>query len=118
MSNTSKNILLLAGILLSLAVRWPALGLLIGFMRGDPTGWRSDPTQLSTKKAYVKITWIWAGLFAFRILVQAPLFFSDATTLLGIARLLMGPLLFALVAWFTWLMVRKLPPVAGSLQGV
>ncbi len=105
------NAAYLAGILLSLAVRWPALGLLIGFMRGDPTGWRTDLDQVATKKAYVKITWMWAGLFAFRILVQAPLFFSDATTLLGIARLLMGPLLFALVAWLTWLVVRKLPPV-------
>ncbi|MFT3942874.1 MAG: DUF3159 domain-containing protein [Ancrocorticia sp.] len=105
------NAAYLAGILLSLAVRWPALGFLIGFMRGDPTRWRTDPTQAATKKAYIRITWIWAGLFAFRILVQAPLFFSDATTLLGIARLLMGPLLFALVAWFTWLIVRKLPPV-------
>jgi len=108
------NAAYLAGILLSLAVRWPALGLLIGFMRGDPTGWRTDPAQVATKKAYIRITWIWAGLFAFRILVQAPLFFSDATTLLGIARLLMGPLLFALVAWLTWLIVRKLPPVPDA----
>ncbi len=105
------NTAYLAGILLSLVVRWPAMGLLIGFMRGDSTRWRTDPAQVATKKAYIRITWMWAGLFAFRILVQAPLYFADATTLLGIARLLMGPLLFGMVAWLTWLIVRKLPPL-------
>ncbi|MFT0848503.1 DUF3159 domain-containing protein [Actinomycetaceae bacterium L2_0104] len=108
------NSVYLGVLLLSLAVRWPALGVLIGFMRGDGTGWRSDPAQRVTKLAYTRITWLWVGLFAFRILVQAPLFFSDATTLLGVARILMGPLLFALAAWLTWLIVRKLPPVPAA----
>ena len=106
----------LAGMLVSLAVGWPALGLLIGFTRGDAAGWRTDPAQRAAKRAYTRITWIWVCLFAFRILVQLPLFLSDATTLLGIARILMGPLLFALTAWLTWLIVRTLPPVEATAQ--
>lgn len=106
----------LVGLLISLAVRWPALGVLIGFMRGDATRWRTDPAQRAAKQAYTRITWLWVSLFAFRILVQLPLFLSDATTLLGVARILMGPLLFALSAWLTWLIVRKLPPLEATAQ--
>ena len=110
------NVAYLAVLLLSILVRWPALGLFIGFMRGDATGWRTDPRQAQTRRRYTQITWLWVGLFAARLLVQAPLFFAQATTALGVARMLMGPLLFALVAWFSWMMVRNLPqiPVATT----
>lgn len=54
-----------------LLVRWPALGILIGFLRGDTTGWRSDPGLASTKRMYWRITWLWCELFAARLLVQA-----------------------------------------------
>ncbi|MGO1591788.1 MAG: DUF3159 domain-containing protein [Ancrocorticia sp.] len=105
----------LAVLLLSLAARWPALGLLIGFLRGDTAGWRKDPEYASTKRAYQKITWLWCGLFAGRLIVQAPLFFADATAALGVARMVMGPFLFAFVAWISWLMVRPLPEIPGAI---
>ena len=105
------NAAYLGGLLLSLAVRWPALGLLIGALRGDITSWRRDPALIGTKKAYWRITWLWCGLFAARLLVQAPLYSADSTTALGIARLVMGPFLFAFVAWLSWMMVRRLPAV-------
>lgn len=105
------NVAYLAGLLISIAVRWPAMGLLIGFLRGDATGWREDPSQELTRRRYTVVTWMWAGLFAARLLVQAPLYFLDATGPLGIAKLAMGVPLFALVAWFSWLLVRGLPPV-------
>ena len=108
------NVAYLSGLLLSLLVRWPALGILIGFLRGDTTGWRSDPGLASTKRMYWRITWLWCGLFAARLLVQAPLFFADATTALGIARVVMGPFLFAFVAWLSWIMVRRLPQVTPA----
>lgn len=104
----------LAALLISMAARWPALGLLIGFLRGDATSWRKDPELASTKRAYWQITWLWCALFAGRILVQAPLFFAHATTAIGIARLVMGPLLFAFVAWLSWLIVRRLPAVPSA----
>lgn len=85
-------------------------------MRGDATGWRTDPDQRLTRQAYTRITWLWVGLFALRMLVQVPLFISDATTVLGIARILMGPSLFALTAWLTWLIVRRLPEVQTTSQ--
>ena len=107
------NAAYLAGLLLSLAVRWPALGLLIGFARGDATGWRSGGSddRRATRRRYAAITWMWAGLFAARLAVQTPLYYTDATEALAVVRLIMGPPVYALLAWFTWLLVRGLPPV-------
>ncbi|MCF2706313.1 DUF3159 domain-containing protein [Arcanobacterium haemolyticum] len=95
-------------LLVSLAVRWPALGLVIGMLRGDATGWRQDPL---TRRRYTQVTWLWVALFVARIAVQGPLYLAGATTALAVARLIMGPFIYALVAWLSWLMVRGLPPV-------
>ncbi|MDP9807130.1 hypothetical protein J2S70_001712 [Trueperella bonasi] len=108
------NAAYLLGLLISLALRWPIMGVMIGFLRGDATSWhsdRSDPAKIITRRRYTQITWLWVGMFAVRLLVQAPLYFADATEALGIARLFMGVPLFALVAWFTWMMVRGLPDI-------
>lgn len=108
------NAVYLLALLVSLAARWPALGLLLGFLRGDATSWRSartDPLKVVTRRRYTQITWMWVGLFAARLLVQAPLYFAQATEILGIARLFMGVPFFALIVWFTWMMVRGLPDV-------
>lgn len=105
------NVAYFVGLLVSILVRWPALGLFIGFMRGDISSWRKDPAKEATRHRYTLITWLWVGLFAFRLVVQIPLYVVDSTTFLGIAKILMGPLLFALVAWLSWMMVRNLPPV-------
>lgn len=110
------NAAYLFGLVISLAVRWPALGLLIGALRGDATSWRSstDPAKVITRRRYTYITWMWVGLFAARLLVQAPLYFADATEALGVARLFMGVPFFALIVWFTWMMVRGLPDVESE----
>ncbi|MDO4888781.1 MAG: DUF3159 domain-containing protein [Actinomycetaceae bacterium] len=104
------------GLIVSLALRWPALGLIIGFLRGDPTGWRSGPAshepeaQLARRR-YTLITWIWTALFALRLALQVPLYYAGATEALAVVRLILGPFAFILVAWFTWLLVRGLPPI-------
>lgn len=94
---------------ISLLVKWPLMGVLIGFFRGDATGWRKDPKSLTARR-YTFITILWTALFAVRAAVQIPLYFADATDVLGVAKLILGIPLFALVAWFSWLLVRDLPP--------
>lgn len=113
------NCAYLAVLLLSLIARWPLMGLIIGFLRGDPTGWKNGklahtPEQSLTRRRYWHITWIWVGLFAARLLVQVPLFTTKAIAPLAAARIIMGPFLFAFVAWLTWMIVRSLPPVPVS----
>ena len=106
-----------AALLISILVRWPALGLLIGFLRGDATGWRHDPDQQVPRRRYLLITWMWLGLFLARLAVQGPLYLAHATEALGIARLFMGVPLFALTCWFTWLLVKGLPEVPVAAAG-
>jgi len=57
-------------------------------------------------RAFTRATWLWAGLFALRLLVQLPLYLAGAVVALGVARTAMGLPLFALGLWLTWLLVR------------
>ncbi|MEW6919250.1 DUF3159 domain-containing protein [Trueperella pyogenes] len=110
------NLVYGAVLLVSLLVRFPAVGVLIGFLRGDAIGWRKDPAQALTRRRYTQVTWLWLALFVARLAVQTPLYLSNATEAIGIARLFMGIPLFALVGWFSWLMVKDLPAVPAAAE--
>jgi hypothetical protein len=96
---------------ISIAVRWPLVGVIVAaLMRGDQR-WREDPVRL---RAYTRATWIWVGLFLTRIAVQLPLYLAGALVALGTARVAMGIPLFAVGIWLTWLVLRRLEPVAPA----
>jgi len=89
--------------LVSIVIRRPLVGIIVGQLDRAEGGWRSDPARL---RVFTRATWIWAGLFALRLLVQLPLYLAGAVIALGIARTAMGLPLFALGLWLTWLLVR------------
>jgi hypothetical protein len=91
----------------SALVRWPLVGVLVGPLLGEGLQWRNDPPRL---KAYSLATWMFAGLFAFRLAVQVPLWLLDRVFVLGTVKVLMGVPLFALVAWLSYLVIRSAPP--------
>ncbi len=92
--------------LVSILVRWPLLGLAVGAISGDLTGWRRDPRQL---RAYTLASWLWVGMFALRLAVLLPLYLAGAEQLgwLVTMRLVMGWPLFALTAWLSWIVIRR-----------
>ena len=90
--------------LISIAVRWPLVGVIAGQVDGEGTSWRDDPQRVRT---FIRATWLWVGLFATRLAVQLPLYLAGAVVALGVARTAMGLPLFALGIWLTWLMVRR-----------
>lgn len=94
--------------LISILVRRPLLGVIIGAVRGTGMGWREDPAEV---RAYSRASWIWVGLFSLRLAVQLPLYLAGALTALGVARIAMGIPLFALGIWLSWLMLRPKPAV-------
>lgn len=100
------NALYGAALVISLLVRWPLMGLLIGVLRGDATSWRKDPAKRALRRRYTGVTWLWAVLFIVRFVAQLPLYLAGNTEALAVVKLAMGPGLFALVAWLTWLLVR------------
>jgi len=87
----------------SVAIRRPLVGVIVGQFDGAAGGWRADPVRV---RAFTRATWLWAGLFALRLLVQLPLYLAGAVVALGVARTAMGLPLFALGLWLTWLLVR------------
>ena len=101
-----------AAFLVSLAVRKPLVGVIAAQLdREQHRDWREDRTRY---KAFVRATWMWAGLFGARLLVQLPLYLAGAVVALGVARTAMGLPLFALGLWLTWLLVRVRQPPAPA----
>jgi hypothetical protein len=92
----------LVALLVSLAVRRPLIGIITGLLTGDAE-WRSDAAK---RTVLTVTTWLWVGLFALRLGVQVPLYFTEQTAALAATKLLMGLPLYAAVLWVTWLMIR------------
>lgn len=89
----------------SILVRWPLLGVAMGYLTGDGTSWRSDKALMRT---YAAASWIWVGVFFGRLVVQGPLYLAGSIEALGVARVVMGWPLFLAGAYLTY---RVLAPV-------
>jgi hypothetical protein len=100
-----------AAFLISIAVRRPLVGIIVGQIDGEGSGWREDPKRV---RCFVRASWLWVGLFLTRLSVQLPLYLAGAVVALGVARTAMGLPLFAVGLWLTWRMVRRCPPAAPA----
>jgi hypothetical protein len=92
----------------SIALRWPLLGLVVGAALGQRTRWRRDPDLL---RGYRRASWVWVGQYLLRLAVFIPLYLAGAVYALGIARVaLTWPLVMACIA-LSWPVLRRaLPP--------
>lgn len=102
------NSVWLVGLLVSLAVRWPLIGVVVGFLLpanddGSHVDWRAEPAK---RRVLTVATWIWVGLFAVRLAVEVPLYVTAQVELLAAVKLVLGVPLYAAVLWVTWLLVR------------
>ncbi|GGK72752.1 hypothetical protein Sme01_07740 [Sphaerisporangium melleum] len=107
-----------AAMTLSIAVRWPVVGFLIGSVTGDPTGWRRDPGIV---RICSRLTWLLIAPCLLRVVVQFPLYLADQVAALGVAKVVLGwPLQVASLAAMVWVLARGRtpinsgPPVAGA----
>lgn len=92
-----------AAFLISIAVRWPFLGILFGLVRGEGFEWRHDKVK---RRRYALATWIVVAVVVVRLIVQVPLYLADSIAALGTARLVMGIPLYALALWVGWMITR------------
>jgi hypothetical protein len=98
----------------SIAVRWPLLGLAVGAALGQRTSWRRDPALL---RAYGLGSWVWVGQYVARILVFLPLWFAGEVVALGLARLALSwPLVAVCLAGSWWVVRGALPPEHPGLR--
>ena len=98
----------LAAWLVSIAVRWPLLGLVVSAALGRPRAWRDDPDLV---RGYCRASWLWAAQYLVRIVVLLPLWFADQVVALGIAQVVLTWPLVLVCALGSWPLVRSaLPP--------
>ena len=108
--NISNNFLLgfvingvaVVALVVSLLVRRPLVGVIIGLLTGDEH-WRHDAAKL--RIAYVT-TVLWLLLSGLRLAVQVPLYLAQLPDALAATKLLMGVPLYLGLLWVTWMLVR------------
>ena len=88
----------------SILVRWPVVGLIMGFLRQEGTLWRKDSRLL---RRYSLATAVLASVFAIRLLVKIPLYMSNDLAAMSLAKALMGVPMWAAALWICWLIVKK-----------
>jgi hypothetical protein len=105
---------------LSIVVRWPVVGLMVGAVAEDPLEWRQDHQVV---RLCSRLTWLLVLPCLMRVFVQGPIYLSgraaeDAdpyVTALGIAKVGMGwPLQVAALAAMVWLLARNRTPVVSD----
>ena len=89
---------------ISIAVRWPAVGVIWKGIKGDGFGWRRYPRA---RRYYDVATLAWSLVFIARFVVQNHLYNADSTTALGVVKILMGWPLTGLVLLVTVWAIRK-----------
>jgi hypothetical protein len=110
---------------LSIVLRWPLLGIVVGTVlgqqswrrgeRGEPRArWRQDPALV---RAYGRASWVWVGQYLIRLAVFVPLWAAGQVTALGVARVTLSwPLIAACLAVSWWVLRRALPPGHPGLR--
>ncbi|MET1132463.1 MAG: DUF3159 domain-containing protein [Aeromicrobium sp.] len=94
----------------TVVIGWPAIGVMIGALVGDPTGWRRDEGM---RRLCNRLTLLFALPCVLRVLVQYPLWAADQIGWLGTSKVVMGwPLQIATLAAMVWLLSRNSTPVA------
>ncbi|GIJ23870.1 DUF3159 domain-containing protein [Micromonospora lutea] len=91
----------------SIVVRWPLLGVVVGTALRQRGRWRRDPALL---RAYRRASWVWAGSYLLRLAVFLPLYLGGHVLALTGARVgLSWPLVAAALA-ISWAVVRRSLP--------
>jgi hypothetical protein len=94
---------------LSVVLRWPVVGLMIGSVTGDVTAWRNDPAIV---RLCSKLTWILAAPCAIRVAVQYPLYLAGQVGWLGASKIALGwPLQVASLSLMAYLLARGHTPM-------
>ncbi len=88
---------------ISLVVRFPLAGIVLGLLNSDLKKWRADR---DVYRRYFWVSAMWLIMFLLRLAVEVPLYLTGQVPALGLAKLLLGTPLYALTIWFSWLVAR------------
>ena len=102
------NVLWGVAYLVSVVLRYPLIGIIVGSLEGEPLKWVRD---LDKRRAANLATLLFAGLFGVRLAIELPLYYSGALNALGLAKLILGWPAYVLVVWMAYRVMR---PMFGS----
>ncbi|HEY5822179.1 MAG TPA: DUF3159 domain-containing protein, partial [Propionibacteriaceae bacterium] len=98
--------------LLTIVIRRPLVGFIIGAAINDPTGWIKDKGLV---KMSMKLTAVLAVPYVLRFVIQLPLFLAGAVIPLAVAKVALGwPLLLAALFVIGLLLSKGKTPIEGS----
>jgi hypothetical protein len=105
---------------LSVLVRWPVVGFMVGSVSGDPVAWHEDRQVV---RLCSNLSWMLVLPCLVRVAVELPLYLAgksaaDASAMiaaLGVAKIGLGwPLQVAGLAGMVWLLARNRTPVSDA----
>ena len=98
---------------ITIAVRWPLVGFIIGAAIGDPTGWAKDRGLVRMTS---KLTAVLAVPYVARFVIQLPLYLAGQVVLLGIAKVALGwPLLIGALFVMGLMLSKGRTPMEDSV---
>ncbi|WP_270889170.1 DUF3159 domain-containing protein [Pedococcus sp. 5OH_020] len=105
--------------LVSVVVRWPLVGFMVGAgdprAADDPVAWRRDSGVV---RVCQRLTLVMVAAFVVRVAVMAPLYLAGEVTWLGVAKVALGwPLWLAAVAVMAAMLLRGSTPQELSVAG-
>ncbi|WP_022867924.1 DUF3159 domain-containing protein [Schaalia vaccimaxillae] len=101
----------LTGIVATIFARRSLVSIGVGLVWGLGPRWRSQERYRLLNRRCTALSWAWAMMFAIRLGVQWPLWQASMVTELGVAKLILGLPLFALVCWATWIGLKPFKPL-------
>jgi hypothetical protein len=99
-------------LLLSVFIRLPLIGVLVGLLTNQGLKWRKDRRKL---RYFDLVTLLWVGLFATRLAVELPLYFSNNVVILGFVKIVLGLPFYLTMIWVSWLLLRGV--IRAELDG-
>lgn len=91
----------------SIVIRWPLLGAIVGTALGQKGRWRHDPALL---RAYSRGSWVWVAQYLVRVGVWLPLWWAGMVAALSVSTIVLTwPLVAACLAVSWWVIRRTLP---------
>jgi hypothetical protein len=96
-------------LLVSVIVRWPFVGLLLGTASGDLSAWRREPEVV---RLCTRLTLIFVIPNVIRVAVQLPLYLAGKVGWLAAMKLALGwPLYVGVLAVMVWVLARGRTPL-------
>jgi len=98
----------------SILIRWPLLGVIVGTLLGQKGKWRHDPVLF---KAYSRASWVWVFQYVIRVAVLIPLYLAGMVEALSVASSVVAwPLVAACVAVSGWALAHYIPKEHPGLR--